>query len=269
MLTAQDMRKRFPQFAVKDDELGYYEYDAGFLRPERCVRAQLDLAKVHGAEIHTGEKVLEIKEGNGGVTVRTAHGTYSSEQAIVSAGSWLTQLIGDRYDDFFKVTRQALFWFDIEHCYEQFVPPHFPVFIWETQGAEGMYGIPAVDGPQGGVKIASSAYMRKTSPDTVDRVVSPEEIEAMYARQIAPFFPLVGKRCIKAAICLYTRTEGAQFVIDRLQPHGAIIVCSACSGHGFKHSAAIGEALAELTTKGESSIDLSSMTFDRLSVLVS
>jgi sarcosine oxidase len=269
VFAAEEMKKRFPQFAVKDDELGYYEYDAGFLRPERCVRAQLDLAKANGAEIHTGEKVLEIKEVDGGVSVCTTDGIYSAKQAIVSAGSWLSQLIGERYEDYFKVTRQALFWFDIEHCYEQFAPPNFPIFIWETQGAEGMYGIPAVDGPQGGVKIASSAYMRRTSPDQVDRTVSQEEIETMYKLQIAPFFPLVGKKCIKSAICLYTRTETAQFVIDRLQQNSPIIVCSACSGHGFKHSAAIGEALAELATDGTSTIDLSTMTFDRLPALVS
>jgi sarcosine oxidase len=269
VFTAEDMRKRFPQFAVKSDELGYYEYDAGFLRPEKCVRAQLDLAKANGAEIHTGEKVLEIRESDGGVCVRTAADTYTAKQAIVSAGSWLTQLIGDHYEDYFKVTRQALFWFDIENCYEQFVPPKFPVFIWETQGAEGMYGIPAVDGPRGGVKMSSSAYMQRTSPDEVARTVSPEEIETMYKLQIAPFFPLVGKKCIKSAVCLYTRTETAQFVIDRLHPSGSIIVCSACSGHGFKHSAAIGEALAQLATDGASTIDLSTMTFDRLPVLVS
>ena len=54
MLSASEIRKKFPQFAVQDDETAYYEYEAGFLRPERCVRAQLELAKSHGAELHTG-----------------------------------------------------------------------------------------------------------------------------------------------------------------------------------------------------------------------
>jgi sarcosine oxidase len=36
-----------------------------------------------------------------------------------------------------------------------------------------------------------------------------------------------------------------------------VIVASPCSGHGFKHSAAIGESLAQLATHGHSTIDLS------------
>jgi sarcosine oxidase len=34
------------------------------------------------------------------------------------------------------------------------------------------------------------------------------------------------------------------------------VVVSPCSGHGFKHSAAIGEAVAQLALTGKSAIDL-------------
>ena len=40
VLDAAEIRHRFPQFNVRDDEVGYFERDAGFLRPEECVRAQ-------------------------------------------------------------------------------------------------------------------------------------------------------------------------------------------------------------------------------------
>jgi glycine/D-amino acid oxidase-like deaminating enzyme len=35
-----------------------------------------------------------------------------------------------------------------------------------------------------------------------------------------------------------------------------LMCVSACSGHGFKHSAALGEALAERVLQGRSAIDL-------------
>jgi sarcosine oxidase len=54
----------------------------------------------------------------------------------------------------------------------------------------------------------------------------------------------------------------ARFVIDRLSDSERVIVASPCSGHGFKHSAAIGQALAELATEGRSaSFDLSKFAF--------
>src|SRR6266404_472072 len=49
ILSAAEIRKRFPQFRVRDDERGYYEPDAGFLRPEACIAAQLQLARKYGA----------------------------------------------------------------------------------------------------------------------------------------------------------------------------------------------------------------------------
>ncbi|HEY5379949.1 MAG TPA: N-methyl-L-tryptophan oxidase, partial [Pseudolabrys sp.] len=43
---------------------------------------------------------------------------------------------------------------------------------------------------------------------------------------------------------LYTCTEDTRFIVDALPGADNIIVASPCSGHGFKHSAAIGEAIA-------------------------
>ena len=42
LLDAAAIHARFPQFTVEDDVLGYYEPEAGVLRPEACIAAQLD-----------------------------------------------------------------------------------------------------------------------------------------------------------------------------------------------------------------------------------
>jgi sarcosine oxidase len=42
-------------------------------------------------------------------------------------------------------------------------------------------------------------------------------------------------------------------------------VASPCSGHGFKHSPAIGEALAELALAGQSRLDLTPFSLARFS----
>jgi sarcosine oxidase len=49
-------------------------------------------------------------------------------------------------------------------------------------------------------------------------------------------------------------------VIDRLPASERVIAVSPCSGHGFKHSAAIGEAVAQMAL-GEPHIDLSAFRF--------
>ena len=45
--------------------------------------------------------------------------------------------------------------------------------------------------------------------------------------------------------------DDARFIIDRHPAHDRIIVASPCSGHGFKHSAGIGELLAEMALDGK------------------
>ena len=264
ILTAGMIRARFPQFRVQDDEVGYYEADAGFLRPERCIHAQLTLAERHGAELHTNEKVLRFDVRENDVVVTTERNSYAAGKLIIAAGSWLPELIGETYATPFRVLRQVLFWFDVGNSVTPFLPGNCPIFIWELQGQkQAIYGFPAVDGPKGGVKIATQQYERTTTPATVDRNIPEEEISEMYETFVAPYLPDLSRRCVKAISCLYTATPDSGFVIDFHPECGRVIVASPCSGHGFKHSAAIGEALAELAIDGKSRFDLSAFGMGR------
>jgi sarcosine oxidase len=264
LLDAQEIRRRFPQFRVRDDEVGYFEMDAGFLRPEECVRAQLGLAQRHGAQIHTGEKVLGFDASPTSVRVTTDRGTYSAGRLIVTAGPWLPGFLGERWSRYFKISRQVLSWFDIEAATAAFLPERFPLFIWELQtAAQAIYGFPAIDGPHGGLKIATEQFQSETTPDTVDRKVAEHEIRAIYETYVAPNLYGVSGKCLRAVTCLYTVTPDFGFVIDTHPDFERVLIVSPCSGHGFKHSPAIGEALAEVIIDGVSRLDLSRFTIKR------
>jgi glycine/D-amino acid oxidase-like deaminating enzyme len=73
----------------------------------------------------------------------------------------------------------------------------------------------------------------------------------------------VASPCVKAVACLYTGTRDFHFVIDDHPGVPGAIIASACSGHGFKHSAAIGEALAQRVLDGASRLDLSAFGLGR------
>ena len=241
VLDAAAIRRRFPQFAVRDDEVGYYEPGAGYLRPERCIAAQLRLAQARGARLHTEETVESIEGAGDRVRVTTQSGRYEAKRVILAMGPWLPAFMGDAGRDL-VVTRQVLYWFEPRGDVAAFEAPRFPVWIWELRDAKHViYGFPAIDGPGGGVKVATEQYAVTTSPDEVRREVADEEKEAMHRELVAPYLPGLGARCVKAVACMYTATPDFQFRIgpDAARPN--VIVVSACSGHGFKHSAAIGE----------------------------
>ena len=87
----------------------------------------------------------------------------------------------------------------------------------------------------------------------------------MHRELVAPYLPWVGARCIKAVSCLYTATPDFHFVIDRHPRFAHVTLASPCSGHGFKHSAAVGEALAEKILEGASALDLAPFSLGRFS----
>jgi len=265
ILEPQDIRKRYPQFAVTN-EFGYFEYETGYLRPELCIQAQLDLAKRHGANLQTNEKVLSIKPDgfNKGVIVKTDRAVYGADKLIIAAGSWVTQFLEPAHAQHFKVYRQAMFWFKIQDDLQnQFLPGKFPTFIWVLQsgGENVFYGFPSLDGKT--IKMASEQYVNVTTPEQVEREITEEEKNTMYKDYVLSRLPGITNACDEAASCLYTTTPDSNFVIDFYPGHPQVIIASPCSGHGFKHSAAIGEVLAELVLGGKSKIDVSSFGIDR------
>ena len=66
-------------------------------------------------------------------------------------------------------------------------------------------------------------------------------------------FPDVDPEPVEAQTCLYTTTADEHFVLER---RGRIVVGSACSGHGFKFAAVIGEILAKLVDGEDPGFDL-------------
>ena len=262
LLDAEGIRRRFPQFAVQDGEQGYFEPEAGFVRPEACIRAQLALAQKHGAEMRTGERLMTLETEGQGVRVATERGSYRSERAVVSLGSWLPS-ISPALAPLLAVHRQVLHWFEVDGDREQYAPARFPIFIWELPGSEsGIYGFPQI-WPEAGLKIATEQYNEMTTAEAVPREVRPAEAAALY-RLAAPFLPGLAQRCLRSVACLYTLTPDRQFLIDTLPecPHATFV--SACSGHGFKHSAAIGESLAQWVLEGRSPLDLLPFRLKRL-----
>jgi sarcosine oxidase len=264
VLNAGEIRRRFRQFAVSDAAQGYFEPSAGFLEPEACVAAQLAEAARLGAEVRLEEAMLAFEPTAHGVAVTTPRGRYDCGTLVLALGPWAPQIAGRWFPAPLKVFRQVLYWFDVGDDYAEFAPERFPVFIWELPSANGaIYGFPVVGGAKGGFKVATEHFEAETTPEAAARQVTPEETAEMHARFVAPYFAKVRPTCLRQAVCLYTMTPDFGFVVDRAPEAARVILASPCSGHGFKHSAALGEAIAEMAADGASRLDLSAFALSR------
>ena len=97
----------------------------------------------------------------------------------------------------------------------------------------------------------------------LNRTVSADESAAMHAAHIAGRLRGAGPAAVKAAAFMYTVTPDSGFVIDRHPDSERITIISACSGHGFKHSAGIGEAVAQMVCDARSDLDLAPFRINR------
>jgi sarcosine oxidase len=110
------------------------------------------------------------------------------------------------------------------------------------------YGFPHIQG-EAGVKIAAERFDAPLErADDVDRAVAPEEADAVWRHHIDGRLAGLTRTCLGSRACLYTMAPEGRFRIGRDPNRERIIAVCACSGHGFKHSAAIGEAVASLAT---------------------
>jgi sarcosine oxidase len=264
-LSNAELRERFPMFALDDLTEGYYEPLAGYVRPEPAVRAQLELARRHGAELRLRERVQKWTASAGGVAVTTDAGAYEAEQLVLCAGPWIPQLFPEG-TEMFAVYRQLLYWFPVRTGYEQLAD--MPIFVWDFGGEraafvhlDGFYGFPAVDGPSGGVKLATATDETTAEPDGRPHPASRAEAADMYRDYVHARLPWLGPEPVRTVSCLYTSTRANRFVIDRHPDHEAVLIVSPCSGHGFKHSAAIGEAVAQWVTGGPAGPDIDLSAF--------
>ncbi len=261
VLTAKAINHRFPAFRLPDDHAGLFQPNGGFVASERAILAYAELARAAGAEIHTGEAVLDFEPvAGGGVRVNTDRGSYDAGRLIVSAGAALGELV-PALAPVAVPERQVLGWFEPEDE-APFLPGAMPVTILMVD--EGPYfALPVWGAP--GVKIGLHHHRYERGPaDTLRREPDAED-EALLRACLARYMPRANGPLVRAASCLYTNTPDEHFIIDTLPGNPEVIVASPCSGHGFKFASVIGEILADLATGKPPRFDLTMFRIDRFS----
>jgi len=253
VLSAGDIRARFPVLNPEPDMLGVWEPRAGVLSTEACVRAQLGQARHHGARLRFDEAVSRWQAGDDGhVGVFTELGEYRARRLIISAGAWVGSLLpGMRLP--FRIERQVLHWLEPTGGADSFSAKHCPIHLWQFDGDRFFYGFPH----KGiGVKVAFHHGGEITSVDALRRDVATTEVDEVRAA-VRRFVPAADGRIVSSVVCLYTNTPDEHFWIDRHPEQPNVWVASPCSGHGFKFAPVIGEILADLVQGRQPRFDLS------------
>lgn len=252
LLSASDIRARFPVLNPQPDMVGVWEPRAGMLEPEACVGAHLEQARHRGATLRFDEPVSRWQAQDGHVSVFTERGRYRAKQLIISAGAWVASLLPEMRLPF-RIERQVLHWFEPVGDADSFSSKRCPIHLWQFDDGRFFYGFPDRGA---GVKVAFHHGGETTTADDVRREVTPAEVDEVRAA-VRRFVPAADGRVLASSVCLYTNTPDEHFWIDRHPERPNVLVASPCSGHGFKFAPVIGEILADLAEQRQARFDLS------------
>lgn len=251
LLDGSEVEQRFPAFRVARDFVGFYEEDAGFIRPEKALRAHCDLASSHGAEIRTGEKILHWQENEASVTVRTTGGEVEAGHLVVTSGSWSGQMLLDLEVEL-SVTRQVLAWFDAPQGRpaESLAPGNFPCWFIETEPPFGHYGFPMTEFGQRGFKIALHRPGEEMEDPGEERPGASDEEISSLREVLQKWIPGADGPLLASCTCLYTNSADGHFLLGQYPGNGNVTVAAGFSGHGYKFAPVMGEVLADLACEG-------------------
>lgn len=274
-LTPPEARRRFSGFRFDDDHLVVFEEAAGYLEVETCVAAHIEAARAHGAELHTNETVSAIEQSGSGIKVRTDRGEYAAGRLIVTAGPWAARCLdtidwprgtrksagGDASGSgrFLQVVRKPLFWFPARDDYDS--GKKASTFFFETDEGQ-FYGFPRIDGKT--IKVAEHTGGDPVDdPHLVDRSLHDADA-ARVAAFVQRYLPGVTPSVADHRVCLYTRSPDGHFIVDRHPLLESVILAAGFSGHGFKFTSVLGEALADLALEGTTPLPIGFLRLDRL-----
>ena len=259
VLTPEETRERFPAFHLAEGLVAVLDPRAGYLDPEECNRAHIDVAREAGAEVRFNEPGQWMPDGDG-VRVTTADGSYLADRLVIAGGAWNGELLRELQLPL-TVERQSVFWLEPDADAEQYNRAQFPIYAYEYKRGSICYGFPRL---ARGVK-ASVMHDGETSEhvDRVRRTVDEKEV-APLRNALRPVLPALAEAAVReSSVCIFTNTPDHDFIVDFHPDCPQVLVSSACSGHGFKFASALGEVHADLLTTGRARFDLSPFRIDR------
>ncbi len=258
LLNRDEIVRRWPIFRPNELDVGVYESEAGILSPERCIEAQIAMARKRGATIHTHERVQRWEASVNGVAVTSHAAEYSCRNLVLCAGPWLGELAAE-LQPVLTVERKVQAWFRPTDA-ATFSHQRMPAFIHFLPD-RAFFGTPAID--ERGVKFGRHHGGEITSADSVNREPTPHD-ESMVRSYLRQHVPDADGSPIEMKVCLYTNTPDDHFVVGFHPHHRGVILAGGFSGHGFKFAPVIGAAIADLVAHGRTDFPIGLFAPDRL-----
>jgi sarcosine oxidase len=231
------LTERWPALRFATSELLIVQEDAGVCLVKETVRAQARLAREAGADVVEHASVTSIRAAGPGVEVVTTNdSTHRARVVVLAAGAWNARFLhGVGIDVALRPT------FEQPAHFALVAPSALPTLVDRSGDPQTpRYAVPDPRDPRA-VKVGTHLGRMDVEPDALPSTPDPERLasDVAYARGRFDGVEPTGQ----VDMCIYTMTPDEDFVLDR---RGDVVVCSPCSGHGFKFAPLIGALVVDL-----------------------
>ncbi|WP_289034413.1 FAD-dependent oxidoreductase [uncultured Roseibium sp.] len=233
-LSPAETAARYPFIDADTIRFGAVSPEGGVLLCQKIAAALRDWLRANGADVRENCKVTSLDAETGRVRLETGE-ELVGDKVVVTAGAWTLRLLPDLASSL-TTYRTAVAYLtppaDLKTAWEQ-----APVIL-DVGGSVDGYVLPPVAGT--GLKVGAGIHKYKCEPDT-DRSAKAGEGERIRNYFAPPFARIEDYGVADVVTCAYTFTEDRHFFVREI---GRTIAVSACSGHGYKFGAAVGQQIA-------------------------
>ena len=249
-----EVERRFPMVRPEGLQRVVSTDGAGMLFPVRILTDLVVLLGRLGVTLRAGALVSEVDSERGRVVADGV--THEGDTVVVAAGAWADRLVPSLRGVGVPSRQAVLYLSPPANLAEAWASA--PVML-EIRPEGGLYTLPPRRGTR--LKIGDHLFSRSGDPDG-DRIANAQDLARLWPAARAAYRDLDRYSVLEPKACFYTVTEHEEFLVHPIGAAGWLV--SACSGHGFKLGALMGELVGRAITGEMPAADVADLAAGRV-----
>jgi sarcosine oxidase subunit beta len=250
ILSREELQNRYGFYKFDEFLGGTFCQEDGHASTMAVFQGFVSRAKQLGVELYENTEVRAVERSHDRFLLKTSTGPILADSVVIAAGAY-SGLVGKLFEVDIPIKpypRKIL----ITNSFSDGIPVQIPLIIdidsTFSFGREGKGLIFANN------QETASSFELVFPQDYDDKVIKTAFQRVPATEHCSLSSPDAG---------LYELTPDSNPIVSEIPDVKGLYCCSGFAGHGFMHAPAIGELMAELITKGKTSLDISSYNIDR------